>query len=68
MAIDWSRVARGVGTGYLGAKIATPEANDKMNANIIQQAGPLVDNLEVARNNKISIRKIKCKTVVVVYK
>ena len=31
MAIDWSRVARGVGTGYLSAKIANTEANDKMN-------------------------------------
>ena len=39
MAIDWSRVARGVGTGYLGAKIANTEANDKMNANIIERAG-----------------------------
>ena len=39
MAIDWSRVARGVGTGYIGAKIANTEANDKMNANIIERAG-----------------------------
>ena len=39
MAIDWSRVARGVATGYLGAKIANTEANDKMNANIIERAG-----------------------------
>ena len=39
MAIDWSRVARGVGTGYIGAKIANTEANDKMNANIIELAG-----------------------------
>ena len=39
MAIDWGRMAMGIGTGYLGAKIANTEANDKMNANIIQQAG-----------------------------
>jgi|TARA_Y100000296_G_scaffold15586_1_gene18325 hypothetical protein len=39
MAIDWGRVARGVGTGYLGAKIANTEANDKLNANIIERAG-----------------------------
>ena len=34
---------------------------DSFTYNIIQQAGPLVDKLEVAKNNKISIRKIKCK-------
>ena len=39
MAIDWGRVAMGIGTGYLGAKIANTEANDKMNANIIERAG-----------------------------
>ena len=39
MAIDWGRVAMGVGTGYLGAKIANTEANDAMNANIIEKAG-----------------------------
>jgi len=39
MAIDWGRVARGVGTGYLSAKIANTEANDEMNANIIEKAG-----------------------------
>jgi len=39
MAIDWGRVAMGVGTGYLGAKIANTEANDAMNANIIERAG-----------------------------
>ena len=39
MAIDWGRMAMGVGTGYLGAKIANTEANDKLNANIIEQAG-----------------------------
>ena len=39
MAIDFGRMFRNVATGYLGAKIANTEANDKMNANIIQQAG-----------------------------
>ena len=39
MAIDWGRVARGVGTGYLSAKIANTEANDMMNADIIKRAG-----------------------------
>ncbi len=39
MAIDWGRMARGVGTGYLGAKIANTEANDAMNADIIKRAG-----------------------------
>ena len=39
MAIDWGRMARGVGTGYLGAKIANTEANDALNARIIEAAG-----------------------------
>ena len=39
MAIDFGRMARGVATGYLGAKIANTEANDKLNANIIERAG-----------------------------
>ena len=39
MAIDWGRMAMGIGTGYLGAKIANTEANDKLNANIIERAG-----------------------------
>ena len=39
MAIDWGRMARGVATGYLGAKIANTEANDKLNADIIKAAG-----------------------------
>ena len=39
MAIDFGRMARGVATGYLGAKIANTEANDKMNANIAERAG-----------------------------
>ena len=39
MAIDWGRMGRGVATGYLSAKIANTEANDAMNANIIEKAG-----------------------------
>ena len=39
MAIDFGRMARGVATGYLSAKIANTEANDKLNANIIEAAG-----------------------------
>jgi len=39
MAIDFGRMAKGIATGYLGAKIANTEANDQMNANIIEQAG-----------------------------
>ena len=39
MAIDWGRMARGVATGYLSAKIANTEANDKLNADIIKAAG-----------------------------
>ena len=39
MAIDFGRMFRNVATGYLGAKIANTEANDKLNANIIEQAG-----------------------------
>ena len=39
MAIDFGRMARGVATGYLSAKIANTEANDKLNADIIKAAG-----------------------------
>jgi len=39
MAIDWGRMARGVATGYLSAKIANTEANDEMNANIAERSG-----------------------------
>ena len=39
MAIDFGRMARGVATGYLGAKIANTEANDALNADIIKRAG-----------------------------
>jgi len=39
MAIDWGRMAMGVGTGYLSAKIANTEANDKLNADIHKAAG-----------------------------
>ena len=39
MAIDWGRVAMGVGTGYLSAKIVNTEAHDKMNGEIQKAAG-----------------------------
>ena len=39
MAIDWGRMGRGVATGYLSAKIANTEANDKMNGEIQKAAG-----------------------------
>ena len=39
MAIDWGKVAMGVGKGYLGAKIANTDANDAMNADIHKAAG-----------------------------
>ena len=39
MAINFGRMARGIATGYLGAKIANTEANDVMNADIIKAAG-----------------------------
>ena len=39
MAIDFGRMAKGVATGYLGAKIANTEANDVLNARIIEAAG-----------------------------
>ena len=38
MAIDFGRMARGVATGYLSAKIANTEANDALKADIIKQA------------------------------
>jgi hypothetical protein len=64
MAIDWGRVAMGVGTGYLGAKIANTEANDKMNANIIERAGLNFYEIELPewqkseKNRKIAYGKI----------
>ena len=39
MAIDFGRMARGVATGYLSAKIANTEANDQLKADILKQAG-----------------------------
>jgi len=39
MAIDFGRMARGVVTGYLDAKIRNTEANDQLKANIIEAAG-----------------------------
>lgn len=39
MAIDFGRAARGIATGYLGAKIANTEANDRLKEDIIRQSG-----------------------------
>lgn len=39
MAIDFGRMARGVATGYLSAKIANTEANDQLKTDIVKQAG-----------------------------
>jgi hypothetical protein len=39
MAIDFGRMARGVATGYLSAKIANTEANDRLKEDIIRQSG-----------------------------
>tara|TARA_R100000278_G_scaffold27553_4_gene25198 strand:+ start:112 stop:1086 length:975 start_codon:yes stop_codon:yes gene_type:complete len=39
MAIDFGRMARGIATGYLSAKIANTEANDRLKEDIIKQAG-----------------------------
>jgi len=64
MAIDWGRMAKGVATGYLGAKIANTEANDKMNANIIERAGlnfyenELPEWHKSEKNRKIAYDKI----------
>ena len=39
MAIDFGRMARGIATGYLGAKIANTEANYRLKEDIIRQSG-----------------------------
>jgi len=39
MAIDFGRMAKGVATGYLSAKIANTEANDRLKEDIVKQAG-----------------------------
>jgi hypothetical protein len=39
MAIDFGRVARGVATGYLQAKIRNTEANDTLKANTLMRVG-----------------------------
>ena len=39
MAIDFGRMARGVATGYLSAKIANTEANDRLKEDILRQTG-----------------------------
>ena len=67
MAIDFGRIARGVATGYLGAKIANTEANDQMNANIIEQAGlnfyedTLPKFNESEKNRKVNYGKISAR-------
>ena len=38
MAIDFGRMARGIATGYLSAKIANTE-NDRLKEDIIKQSG-----------------------------
>jgi len=38
MAIDFGRMARGIATGYLSAKIANTEANDRLKEDIVRQA------------------------------
>ena len=39
MAIDFGRVARGVATGYLQAKIRNTEANDALKAETLSRVG-----------------------------
>jgi hypothetical protein len=39
MAIDFGRMARGVATGYLSAKIANTEANDRLKEDIVRGVG-----------------------------
>jgi len=39
MAIDFGRMARGVATGYLSAKIANTEANDRLKEDILRKTG-----------------------------
>jgi len=39
MAIDFGRLARGVATGYLSAKIANTEANDRLKEDMIRGVG-----------------------------
>ena len=39
MAIDFGRMARGIATGYLSAKIANTEANDRLKEDIIRGVG-----------------------------
>ena len=52
MAIDFGRMARGVATGYLSAKIANTEANDKLNARIIEAAGLKYYNEDLPNHKK----------------
>ena len=67
MAIDWGRVAKGVATGYLGAKIANTEANDAMNADIIKRAGinfienTLPEYKKKEENRKVTYDKVSAR-------
>jgi hypothetical protein len=55
MAIDFGRMARGVATGYLSAKIANTEANDRLKEDIIKQAGDNFYNTTLPEFQKRSI-------------
>ena len=58
MAIDFGRMARGVVTGYLDAKIRNTEANDQLKANIIEAAGiDYYQNEEPKLKNKKRLSK-----------
>ena len=52
MAIDFGRMARGIATGYLSAKIANTQANDELKANIIEAAG-----IDYYQNEEPKLRK-----------
>ena len=66
MAIDFGRIARGVATGYLSAKIANTEANDKLNADIHKAAGvnfytnTLPDHQKRERKEKTQTYLLSC--------
>jgi hypothetical protein len=67
MAIDFGRMARGVATGYLSAKIANTEANDQLKADILKQAGTnfytntLPEFQKQEQNRKDTYSKVKAR-------
>jgi hypothetical protein len=67
MAIDFGRMARGVATGYLSAKIANTEANDQLKADILKQAGTnfytntLPEFQKKEQNRKDTYSKVKAR-------